>query len=105
MICVLPLKKQIFCWCQDPQNPHVPPHGLAIGEDGVMLGLCPQNTPTAIMEALSYQHQLFDLHFGSGNWELIFVPKNEVDEVGLNIPFEAALSKNQLLAQKAGLNK
>lgn len=97
-----PLRK-IFCWVQDPHNDKIAPHGLAMGEDGVMLAITPANKPSTVMSALSEASSLFDAHFGKNNWCLIFVPKHDVETVGANLDFECAIGKNALLAQKAGL--
>lgn len=102
MICKLQLKK-IFCWIQESQHKGIPPHGLAMGEDGVMLGMCIEHTPSTIMSALSHQAKLYDDYFGPNNWELIYISASEVNEIGKNLDFEMAMGKNALLAQQAGL--
>lgn len=76
-----------------------------MGEDGTCLGLSPRSTQEDIMRDLSYQGPQYDDHFGVGQWELIFVPQNEVEEVGKNLDFEAAMGKNALKAKEAGLVK
>lgn len=103
MIHILNQKHKIFCWVQDPQLHGVAPHGLAMGDDGVMLGICHDKLPSTIMPALSRLAPMYDDHFGVGEWELVFVPDAEIQELGLNLDFDAAISKNNELAQKAGL--
>lgn len=110
MINKLNLKK-IFCWVHKGNSEHfdkdgkttVLPHGLAMGEDGVMLAITPAMLPSTIMPELSRFGHLYDDHFGPGEWELCFVPECDVNELGKNLDFECAMSKNQLLAAQAGL--
>lgn len=93
-------KHTIFCWVQDPQLHGVAPHGLALGDDGVMLGLCVDKLPSTIMPALSLLAPMYDDHFGLGNWELVFVPNNEVQSIGLNLDFDVAIQLNNKLANE-----
>lgn len=99
---ILDLTKQrhkIFCWVQDPGLPNITPHGLALGDDGVMLGICPENLPSTIMPALTHQSSLFDDHFGQGNWELEFVSQLAVENIGTNKDFDTAIALNQKLGE------
>lgn len=100
---ILDLSKQrhkIFCWVQDPQLHNVAPHGLALGDDGVMLGICQDKLPSTIMPSLSRLAPMYDDHFGKDCWELVFVDDFAVQNVGTNIAFDNAINKNNILAKE-----
>lgn len=103
---ILVLTKQphkIFCQVQDPQLHGVAPHGLALGDDGVMLGICQDKLPSTIMPALSRLAPMYDDHFGKDCWELMFVDDFAVQNVGTNVDFDTAINKNNKLAKETGI--